>query len=687
MPIGRHDGIGILDPTSGIGGMNFTLSDGVDYYTSVRAKDQAGNLSTSTSSDAWQLPQNGLAKTFWFDASDRTTIKDSLNLTPDDPGFNGRVRRWEDKSSSTLDATSVGAANDPGYASDLNKITFSGTNQYLRIPSSGSFDSGTFNHKNVFISFHTPLDLNTRQMIYEQGNRDRGMNLYILNGKLYCGFWNAKDDGDGYQAFTYTTSTNNLAPSTVYHSAIVLDYTNYSGAGGANGEVKCYLNNTQMGSTLSTTSRLFAHGGTAAFGATWDTRYHDTNTNKVEAFFKGKILEAIMFQDHPSPLDISTTLTTLMTKWSSGELSSPGNLALLNNSTLTKAVTASWNPISSTYFETDHYQIAISTNVDSTDILYWTNIGNVTTYTPEDGIDGVSLSLAYNTDYYLMVKAVDVYGNESGAAVSELWRVLPAGSTTLAGTFLQLDATDLSNILDGANVASNQPGFSNVVAHWRNKINQSVNNFTQTTAASRPNFNVAMKSAIFDKSNDFLSTSSETNLTNSTVASKTVSMVFTTSTDITSRQFLLELGDRDRGLSVYIENENLYCLFHQDRSNGDGAQAPVWITSPVIRSSSYVVSLYLDYSNYTGASGPDGTVGCVVNGVLEGTVSTTSRWYASANEAYIGYRKTARWHNGVSNNSGDYFGGEIHEVQMTNTWPTNGVSDIEDLQENLMIKW
>jgi hypothetical protein len=677
--------------TAGSGGFNaFTLTASTDYYTSVRAKDEAGNYSALMTSSAWQLPSSELAKVFWYDAADRTSIKDPTSKTPDDPGFSNKVRTWQNISSApSMDAFSAGTTNDPGFDSNKNYVTFSGTNQYLKIPSSTAFDNSTATFKNIFVSFQTSVDLTTRQVIYEQGTSAKGINIYLLNGLLYCGFWNTTNGGDGAQAMLYNTSATSLAPNTIYHAAVVLDYTNYTTATGPNGSVKCYLNNSQMGSTLSTTSRLYAQSGSAALGANFTgTRFHNSTVSNTGDYFRGQILEALMFAAHPNESIVLSTLNSLMAKWSSGELSSPGNLALVNNSTLTKAATANWTPISSSYFQTSHYEVAIGTAADTTDILYWTNVGNVTAYTAENGIDGVSLNLLYGQDYFFMVKAIDGYGNESSVALSDVWRLLPPGSTTLAGTFLSLDASSFSTVLDANGIDAEQVNFANVVGTWNNKINSLVNNFTQTSAASRPTFNKSLKSVIFNRTSNFLSSPAETNMGNSTVTAKVLTLVFSTNTDVTTTQFLFELGARStRGLSVYIGAGQVYCLFHQNSNGGDGAQAPIWLNSPVMASTSYVVSLYLDYSNYTNSSGPNGNIGCVVNGVSLGTVATTSRWYASTDPAYIGYRNSARWHNSNSNGAGNYFGGEIHEVQMTNTWPTGGVSDVQDLHNNLMQKW
>jgi hypothetical protein len=139
-------------------------------------------------------------------------------------------------------------------------------------------------------------------------------------------------------------------------------------------------------------------------------------------------------------------------------------------------------------------------------------------------------------------------------------------------------------------------------------------------------------------------------------------------------------------MGIYIMGGNLYCLFHNNTNGGDGAQAPLYQVIPITAGESYVVSLYLDYRNYTTTTGPNGTVGCYVNGVLQGTGSTTSRLYAISSQVILGARSNARWHNGNSTGSGNYFGGEIMEVQVTNQVPTSAQGYI-DLHNALMNKW
>lgn len=674
--------------TSGVNGLNFTLLEGQNYYTSVRAIDAAGNISTVRTSASWQLPVAALAKIFWFDASERADIRDRANLDPDNGSFSGRVYQWMDRGTSgTLDAYGVSTTADPAFDSTDNHVTFNGTNQYLRIPTSAAFDNATFTFKSAFVSFKTSTDITSRQVIFEQGNRDRGMNIYMLSGNLYCGFWNSTNGGDGAQAIV--TRSTPIAANTVYHAAVVLDYSNYTTATGPNGVVRCYLNTNQIGTDMVTTSRLYAHSNNAALGATYTgTRYHDSNTTATGSYFAGRIMEAFSLNQVVTPALAQSVLNAQMAKWSGGELSAPGNLTLTNNSTTlpSKAAKASWQPIVSDYFITDHYEMAIGTTSGGTEILFWSDIGNVTSYEARDGIDGINFTLINGVDYFISIKAVDAYGNESLPAISDSWQVYPAASLMLAGTFLRLDASDRVNILDANSANANAGGFLGIVNTWRNNINTALYNFTQATAANRPLYIAATDSIRFDQTNDSLSTPAATILSNTTVTQKVVTAVFTAGPDITTQQYIYDQGSNARGMGIYIMNGNLYCLFHNNTNGGDGAQAPVFQVIPITAGESYVVSLYLDYRNYTTSTGPNGTVGCYVNGVLQGTAATTSRLYADNSAVFIGARSNSRWHNSSSTGTGNYFGGEIMEVQVTNQVPTSAQGYI-DLHNALMNKW
>jgi hypothetical protein len=70
----------------------------------------------------------------------------------------------------------------------------------------------------------------------------------------------------------------------------------------------------------------------------------------------------------------------------------------------------------------DYYEYATSTTTDETGIITggsWTNIGNVLTYQFDSGV-----SLIGSTDYYTLIRAVDLAGNVSAIAVSAAYQII-----------------------------------------------------------------------------------------------------------------------------------------------------------------------------------------------------------------------------------------------------------------------
>ena len=57
-----------------------------------------------------------------------------------------------------------------------------------------NINTGSYLEKTTGISFQTSSDINSTQVIYEQGGRDRGLNIYVHNGKLFFGGWNTPAD-------------------------------------------------------------------------------------------------------------------------------------------------------------------------------------------------------------------------------------------------------------------------------------------------------------------------------------------------------------------------------------------------------------------------------------------------------------------------------------------------------------
>ena len=108
----------------------------------------------------------------------------------------------------------------------------------------------------------------TKQVLYEEGGRGSGLNIYLKAGKLYVGKWNYEGDT---REETYLSA--GLTDANWRHVALVL---NAEAAGGSSPAVmKGYLDGLEFGTDITATL-LTAHGGNIAIGANRDgTRFHD----------------------------------------------------------------------------------------------------------------------------------------------------------------------------------------------------------------------------------------------------------------------------------------------------------------------------------------------------------------------------------------------------------------------------
>ncbi len=675
---------------NGLNNMNVNLNTGVDYYTSVRAVDYAGNVSTVMTSAAWQITpvEDSLPNMLvWLDSADLLTVKDNLAISADDPSFNGLVSSWEDKSASINIHNAVATASSaPDFIS--GNIKFNGSTSYLTIPQHTDLNLSTASEKNLTVSIKTENDISSRQVIYEEGDNTRGMNIYIDSGKLYCGFWNINNDGDGAQPFVSVSSP--IAVSSTYHVTWSLDYSNYTGAAGADGSVECYINNSSIGA-VSTTSRLFSHSGDIALGVqSSSSYYHDgANTSNRANFFKGRILELIIAASTPDATGVNAIHDYLRGKWSGSELSSPNNLALTNNSTSTTSASLSWSPIQSSYFTLDHYEFAIGTTAGGSDILGWTNIGTVTSYQAIDGVAGISLFLSEGIDYYISVKGVDTSNNDSLIATSDVWQVYDIANVGLPATILHYDGQDLASILDPSGYDANDPLFSGVASTLLDISASSTVYDWSIQSGLGANYNLATNALEFAGDTNYrLSTQAGINDVVST--SKNITISFKTGANVNTTQVLYEEGGSTRGMNIYIDQGKLYCAFWNTVDDGDGAQPFIQINTNVSADSVYHVSWLYDYTNYTGPDGANGSLECVVNSNSIGSASTTTRVFPSNGKTGaigLGGRsgKTNYLTGTTGGGSGDYFIGEINEVIITSETPD--VSMIQSVHTYLSSKW
>lgn len=297
---------------------NLSLLDGVTYYFSLRAADAAGNLSAALHSAGWEkldpisdLP-NMILRLNGFELN---SVIDNNGLTANNGGFNNNVQQWLDTSGgiNTHNWFATGAANRPLFLPAENALQFNGASQFLTVNNHTDLNTGTVDQRNFTVAFETGNNITNRQVIYEEGGSVRGMNVYIQNGNIYCGFYNTNNDGDGAQPFVSVNAP--ITTNTRYSVTWVFDYLNYAGSAGPNGSLTCYLSGTQIGQTFST-SLLYAHSGALGLGAKYnDSYYHSGASNGNGDYFSGKIMEVMIIESVPTPDQLILINEYLTDKW------------------------------------------------------------------------------------------------------------------------------------------------------------------------------------------------------------------------------------------------------------------------------------------------------------------------------------------------------------------------------------
>ena len=294
-----------------------SLSYTTNYYTSVKAIDSLGNKSSMVTSSSWTVfdPRTLTDLMTWLDSAQIASIKDNAGNTPNQTGFGGDIQTWSDMSGSTTahDYTAV-SGNRPDWDYTEKAVVFNGSNDLTTTPNSGEINIGLVAQRTIQTVIKTSNDINSRQVIFEEGGGTRGLNIYIFQGELYCGFWNATNDGDGTQAFVSSKTT--ISQDTKYVVTMLFDYSNYAGASGVDGQIECFVDGASIG-TNTTTSRLFSHSGAIGLGGMNNSSRFETGTSSGNGhYYKGHIYEFLMYNTAHSDSSIEKLTNFHKNKWS-----------------------------------------------------------------------------------------------------------------------------------------------------------------------------------------------------------------------------------------------------------------------------------------------------------------------------------------------------------------------------------
>ena len=167
-------------------------------------------------------------------------------------------------------------------------LSFDGSNDMFRVDNNVEINSaGPYLTRTLVVAFKTNTNVTNRQVLWEEGDNVRGMNLYIDQGQVYANVWNlVDDDGGATTPFGPAFVSGPVALDTVYVVMVVLSSDS--------DDLDLYINGTLVSST-SNVGRLFSHVGKIGVGGIWSqTYFHDATSATSGKYFKGHIAELLM---------------------------------------------------------------------------------------------------------------------------------------------------------------------------------------------------------------------------------------------------------------------------------------------------------------------------------------------------------------------------------------------------------
>ncbi|NND03922.1 MAG: hypothetical protein HKN91_14165 [Acidimicrobiia bacterium] len=495
-------------------------------------------------------------------AKGHSVIVDNISAYGDTVIADGAVAYWRlnDSSGTTavdvvgnLDGTYTGgpALNASGLipSDSDNAVDFDGQDDFVAIPNDTVLNSGgPYTARSVELWFEAD-DVNSRQVIFEEGGVTRGLATYVDQGDLYVVGWNTKND-DVTTPWGPEWVSVPVFANTAYHLVLTLD---------GSGDLVGYLNGLDFG-TVSNVGNLFKHNAGVGLGAMDDdVRFHDgsvTNPNQ-DYFFDGTIDDVAVYNSvlSSSTVGAHTVLggESVAVAPSVDQIEEPSSIETLAG-TVDVFVHASDNADPSG-------SLVVQWRIDGGSWNATTYNGGTSHY--EGSWDTTQVSDGSHT---LEVRAID-----SDSAVG---------------------SDSISVDVDNSSAYSAEVLSDNPVAYWRlgessgsTAIDETGNNDATyvggpTLGATSVVPNESDTSVDFDGVDDYvnIATSSDIN-TGGPYNGRTIELWFDAD-DITTRQVLFEEGGVTRGLSIYLDQGTLYATAWNTANDGPGTPwGPVTVST------------------------------------------------------------------------------------------------------------
>ena len=238
--------------------------------------------------------------------------------------------------------------------------------------------------------------------------------------------------------------------------------------------------------------------------------------------------------------------------------------------------------------------------------------------------------------------------------ISPVFSQTPGGVNTTSGVRYWFDVADFSSTAN-----------STAIGTWVNKGGNS-DDLIQSSNSARPTLRNNVTDNIngfpvirFDGSNDEFTLVNDNDINLGTRTEMSYSLVFKTSSDISSTQFLYEQGGSTRGISFYIESNQLYVAAWND--NNDGVASPwstQYVSTTIQTNTAYILSMVYD----GGTSSNNGTVAVYLNGALVQTLTGIGTLYEHAGSIRIGnIGDNSRTHSSNGYTTDSPFDGDLSE--------------------------
>ncbi len=626
------DGTVTYTPNIGFVGddsFTYTIDDGQG------GADTATVFVTVSPPSAGAAPDEIAGLNLWLDAADAATLIDSDG--------DGLINTWTDKAGNH-DATASGSREPDSV---IGGVVFDGASDGLAIADAADLNAGSLSFgKTLTLVFTSGGDTASRQVLYEQGGGVRGLNLYVEGGQVHVSGWNLAEESWGP-----ATVSGDIATDTTYVVSLRFD--------GTAGTLSGSLNGVSMGS-VGGVSGLYQHSGDIGLGFANDGSYFPDGATSNDGLEFGGILHEAAFYDRAlNDGELSDLHQYLGDKWTAPIEPPAGQpptavddnaSTVVDNAVVVDVLAndsdANGDPLTVTAVGTATNG-AVVDNGDGT-VTYTPNIGFVGddsfTYTIDDGVDGTAQATVF----------VSVTEPPAGLAPDQI-----------AGLDLWLDANDATSLVD-----SDSDGQLN---SWLDK-----SGFGHDATASGATQPGIAGGIVFDGAVDVLGVDDSAQLNvGGPYDGKTVSVTFTTGTDIASRQVLWEQGGSVRGLNLHIEDGEVR-LGAWNLNETDWG--PLFVNSALTTNTSYIATLVFD--------GVAGTVSGTLNGGSIGSLSGASLLHDHSGDIGAGAtRDSSYFASGADGTSGPnhFFEGTLLEIVAFDH--ALDVADRQGLETYLTDKW